>query len=410
MLLAMLVAAQIALGLSVAAEDGLRRWGGILGLVFLATLGVLAKGAVGCILPWLVLVLYFGSQGDWKALRRLGLRVVIPGTLALVGFWLAMAGSTAGWRYPTDLLFHQTIQRYLDPWHHHKPVFYYLQVFLTDGLPYSLLFLPLGWFLVRECRWRRPEVLLPLAWIGVYLLLFSLSSGKRSVYIFPLLPAVALLIAWGAIELQRGTWPARSFRWALWATAGLAAAGFALTLTRLPSRYESLQGVLAVGALLLVTGCLSAAWLLKQRRAIAAIVALAGSSLVMMPATVLPAVRLLNAVKVPQQFVELTRPSRRDGGTLGVYPALIASLNFYARTNTPVFPKDQEGDAVAFLANDSRNRLVALAKDWGPPNASVEVLYEGPIGDDSYLLLRAPGLPVVPPDPGDRLFPEGPVS
>ena len=48
----------------------------------------------------------------------------------------------------------------------------------------------------RECwRARDPRPLLPLAFVALVLLFFSMSPGKRGLYILPALPALALALA-----------------------------------------------------------------------------------------------------------------------------------------------------------------------------------------------------------------------
>lgn len=96
--------------------------------------------------------------------------------------------------YRDDLLFRQTGERFVNAWHHVKPWHY----FFTQAIPtvwFPLVVLLLVFFkpllaLLREDR--RARVL--LAWVGLVLLFFSLSSGKREVYMLPALPMLALVV------------------------------------------------------------------------------------------------------------------------------------------------------------------------------------------------------------------------
>jgi 4-amino-4-deoxy-L-arabinose transferase-like glycosyltransferase len=86
----------------------------------------------------------------------------------------------------------QTFGRYVDPWHHYRPGWYYLQAMLILWLPLLLL---LPWLVPRwreALRARDARVLLPLGFAALYVLFFTLSSGKRDVYILSALPMVAL--------------------------------------------------------------------------------------------------------------------------------------------------------------------------------------------------------------------------
>jgi 4-amino-4-deoxy-L-arabinose transferase-like glycosyltransferase len=91
--------------------------------------------------------------------------------------------------YVAEILLRQTAERYANPWHHHQPVWYYLQSMLTVWLPGALLLpwlLPAWW---RRLRRRDPRQVVLLGWSLLVLLFFTLSPAKREVYIFPALPA-----------------------------------------------------------------------------------------------------------------------------------------------------------------------------------------------------------------------------
>ncbi|MFQ3196480.1 MAG: 4-amino-4-deoxy-L-arabinose transferase-like glycosyltransferase [Paraglaciecola sp.] len=98
--------------------------------------------------------------------------------------------------YRDNILFRQTVTRYADSWHHLKPMWYYIiSVIPVFWLPISLM---LPW-LVKHwkqaiCQADR-RIILPLGWIVLVLIFFSLSPGKRGVYILPALPMLALVTA-----------------------------------------------------------------------------------------------------------------------------------------------------------------------------------------------------------------------
>lgn len=176
------------------------RWLAIAGAA--CGLGVITKG-VG-FLPLLVLL-------PWLYARRAGWSVptigwsrrwlMLPAAfLAAVGLWLVpMLLATTGSgdpglaQYRDNILLTQTVTRYADPSGHIKPLWY----LWTNAVPW--LWLPLTLLLpwlvpawIRDLRARNPVTLLFLAWVLLVLLFFSLSDGKRSVYILPALPALAL--------------------------------------------------------------------------------------------------------------------------------------------------------------------------------------------------------------------------
>lgn len=394
MVLAALVTGQLALGLRLGAGQGSRRLG-ITALSLLAFLGVLAKGAVGCLLPWLILAAWFLLRRDREGLRRVGLGWTAGWTLLLAALWLGAAGLQAGWDYPRALVFKQSVQRYLEPWHHKAPPYYYLGVLLADGLPFSLLLVPLAAPLLRKKAWREPGALLPLLWMAVYLAFFSLSPGKRSVYILPLYPGLALLLAYGFLNLDLGRWRPRGFVLAYTVLAGLFAALSAGVLWKVPETYRALVPSLAAGGLLLAAGALLAAWWTFKGRAVAGAAAMAGAALLFVPVAVVPAASLLDRTKTPRAFAEAARPVLSGGGTLAVFPSLVPSVNYYTGRRTPVFDKADREGALRFLSSGAGRLLLARKADWGEA-APFPVLYEGPIGDDRYLLLASAPAPPSP--------------
>jgi 4-amino-4-deoxy-L-arabinose transferase-like glycosyltransferase len=117
--------------------------------------------------------------------------------VALVGAWLLPIWMQARHdpavaAYLEELVVTQTVGRYVTPWHHFRPPWYYLQVMLSLWLP---LFLLLPWLVPRwrdALRAREARVLLPLGFVALYVAFFALSSGKRDVYILSALPVLAL--------------------------------------------------------------------------------------------------------------------------------------------------------------------------------------------------------------------------
>ena len=171
---------------------------------FAAGLGTVTKG-VG-FLPLLVFLPWLWVR--WKSPHTLpshrGAHVLagIAGFLLGIGIWLVPMLATvvassdpALHTYAREMLFKQTGTRYANAWHHVKPAWYYLQSMLTLWLPGVLLapwLLPAWW---RRLRRADPRYALLLGWALLVLVFFSASPGKREVYIFPMLPALAVAAA-----------------------------------------------------------------------------------------------------------------------------------------------------------------------------------------------------------------------
>lgn len=167
-------------------------------------LGVITKG-VG-FLPLLLIVPWLYARGRAWSLPTIGWCrgrwLLLPAAFLLaIALWLVpMLLVTTGsgdpdlLQYRDNILLKQTVTRYAAPWGHIKPPWY----LWTNAVPW--LWLPLtvllpwlvpGW--VRKIRAGDAATLLFGAWVLLVLLFFSMSEGKRSLYIFPALPALALL-------------------------------------------------------------------------------------------------------------------------------------------------------------------------------------------------------------------------
>jgi len=106
--------------------------------------------------------------------------------------------------YRNEILFMQTVSRYAHAWHHHEPFWFYpVSVIPFLWLPLIAL-VPWLW-----PRWRRALqdrdafVAVLLCWTVLVVLFFSLSSGKRGVYVLPAVPALAMAAAPWMPEILR---------------------------------------------------------------------------------------------------------------------------------------------------------------------------------------------------------------
>lgn len=167
-------------------------------------LGIITKG-VGFLPALMMLPLLFirwRQQGGFEqSLRwRAALGPVVM--LAVAAAWLIpmmlyvdAVNTPEAIAYRDNILFKQTGERYADSWGHIQPWYY----FIVNVIP--ALWFPLPLLLLahlrstRESLRRYPEVLVLLAWVALVIAFFSLSPGKRGVYVLPALPMFALALA-----------------------------------------------------------------------------------------------------------------------------------------------------------------------------------------------------------------------
>ncbi|HUF22999.1 MAG TPA: glycosyltransferase family 39 protein [Vicinamibacterales bacterium] len=161
-----------------------------------AGLGVLTKGPVALVLPALAFGVYLLVERRLRDIPRMHLVSGALIVLAIVAPWYAMVYAEHGWTYIRDFFIGENLGRYSDTYGQQaRPVYFYVPVLLTELFPWSL-FVPValwaGWHRARAGS--HLERLL-LAWIAVIVLVFTFSSTKQDLYIFPIAAALAALIA-----------------------------------------------------------------------------------------------------------------------------------------------------------------------------------------------------------------------
>ncbi len=173
---------------------------------FAAGLGVITKG-VGVLALFLFLPYLVARWRGWSHLAPIhggGWRWVAGGLafLAAVALWIVpmlvavLTSDSPEYRaYMNDILFRQTAGRYTDSWDHHQPPWYYIGVIAFSWIPLSFLLPGLVPAWRERLRARDARFLLPLAWIVIVVVFFSIPRGKRDVYVMPALPWLALVAA-----------------------------------------------------------------------------------------------------------------------------------------------------------------------------------------------------------------------
>lgn len=180
------------------------------GLLVVATLGAatatLAKGPVALVLPAMIVTVFAALRRDPSLLRRLGVVPVLGIAGAAAALWYVAAFAQHGWAF-VDVVARENWQRFVDSDEadtgHSHGFFYLPLVGLVALLPWTPL-LPLA--MARD-RIRSLATSFLATWTLVMLAFFSLADSKRSVYLLPLFPAVAMLVVAGASV------PASDDRW-----------------------------------------------------------------------------------------------------------------------------------------------------------------------------------------------------
>lgn len=157
-----------------------------------AGLGFAAKGPVAWVCPGLTLVAYLAATRRVASVFRWEALAGVAACLAVASPWFLLLYRRGDTAVIAEVLFRQNLQRFVSPWDHQAPWWYYLESFWIDMAPWAFL-LPLAAWLPRRSEGERRLALLSWLWIGTIVAFFSFSKSKRSPYLLPVAPAVAVL-------------------------------------------------------------------------------------------------------------------------------------------------------------------------------------------------------------------------
>jgi 4-amino-4-deoxy-L-arabinose transferase-like glycosyltransferase len=162
-------------------------------------LAVLAKGPVGLVLPGAVGLLWIAAQGRWDLPRDLKLGRGSAIVAILAGWWYVAASIIGGMPFIRKQLIAENFVRFVgasDFHEGHAHAFYYLGVALGAGfLPWTPLLALVLWRTLRAPRKADSRLTYLLIWFLVVLGFYSFSQSKRGVYLLPLYPALATIVA-----------------------------------------------------------------------------------------------------------------------------------------------------------------------------------------------------------------------
>jgi 4-amino-4-deoxy-L-arabinose transferase-like glycosyltransferase len=333
-------------------------------------LAVLTKGPVGFLVPLLVMASFLAWERRLRELPRAlpwwGLALSIGPGLA----WIAAAVALAPPGFFGDAVSENLFGRFFAGSSHPRPFYYYVYQLPIQSLPWIALAPLLVWAAPRVlgadagAEERRAWRFL-VAWVAASFAFFSLSSGKRGLYLLPALPAVALLLA-DAL----GRWVARARRiprafYAVTGAVGAALAGAgAFVALRDPLGDATASLAVGVAAIAIAAAAASAQVGLARARAplrlrVAVPVIAVWAVLAVVFGVAYPA---LDADKSPrsiaQAAAELTPPDRSIG--LVGDAAMAGGLAYYGERRVVLL---RGGDDVArFFADGGRAVVVAEKK------------------------------------------------
>ncbi len=177
-----------------------------LGLPFLLGLATLSKGPIGFAVPCLVFLIFLGLRHDFAFVRKLHPFASAAVFLLVAGSWYGLALWQGGPAFFFRQIVDENFRTAAGTYGHYQPIYYYLPIFLENTLPWSFFFPAVALFIYqRRDQLSDEKLLFPVVWFVAVLVFFTVSLGKRGVYILPLYPAIALLFGawWQRLEEHR---------------------------------------------------------------------------------------------------------------------------------------------------------------------------------------------------------------
>jgi len=342
--------------------EGRRR--GVLAMHACVGLAALVKGPVGW-LPIAIASIHLLWEGRRTEIRALFSPLALVLSIGPLLLWFVSAAALAPPGFIDDALVDNVLGRFFSGTSHARPFYYYVYQFPLDYLPWTFL-LPLAWLSARRHSGvddpLRPVVRLLVVWTALPFVIFSLSAGKRGLYLLPIYPAVCLLAGLGVVEAlgerQRLSVSGRISLGAAIAATGLLGcallAGWNPVETRIPD--FSMPGTIGAGLLGLAT-ITAIVWATALRRGVAAlgqlwiaIALVAGTELIGF-AGVLPA---LDVEKSPRPIAEAAAARTDPNEAVGVYGqrSLEGGIGYYARR--PIRSLADARDLKEFIADGGR--------------------------------------------------------
>lgn len=390
-------------------------------------MALLTKGPVGFLVPLLVIAVYLTWERRPRQIADVFLSWHLLLSLGPVLCWIAGAIVLAPTGFADEALGSNLIGRFFEGTSHARPVYYYLYKLPVDFLPWTLLW-PMVFLVGRrqvfgaageaaEPGTRRAWRFLS-SWVAASLVFFSISSGKRGIYMVPAFPAMALLCADALLrQLSAGI---RVPRWLVGILAFLA---LALTALAVESVVAGLAGsglfvpdalieaihtplLTAFGVALLVTlASAGAAWILLARRgappiafpALAIVAALAVELAVFV--LLYPALEPITSPRpIAMAAATITEPGDRIG-LLGDR-AMLGGLVYYSGRRVALLSTPE---SVERFVEEGGKAIVVKARKLERVERviDVEVVSRARTGRREVLVVT----PRAKPDPADRKTP-----
>jgi len=159
-------------------------------------MGILAKGPVALVIPWLAYISWEISK-YFRREKPSFLHLVWGPLIALAvaAAWVIPACIAGGREYTQIILLKQQMGRAVQAYVHRRPWYEYLITFAPNTLPWFVVLPGTILELKNRIKEKNKLILFYVIWFCVIFIFFSLISSKRERYLLPCYPVFGLLLS-----------------------------------------------------------------------------------------------------------------------------------------------------------------------------------------------------------------------
>jgi 4-amino-4-deoxy-L-arabinose transferase-like glycosyltransferase len=166
----------------------------------------MAKGLIGPAIIAVSILVDIIRQRDFKIVWKIKPLLIIIFAVTPIAAWVAALYTHGGWPFVREVLVVNNLMRFTGAaegaalGHQHGPL-YYIQGFPGDILPWTLIFIPA--FISSIRRFKDDPY---ISWFIAPFVMLSIASTKRGIYLAPLYPAMACMIAAWLSNAKMARW------------------------------------------------------------------------------------------------------------------------------------------------------------------------------------------------------------
>jgi len=376
--------------------------------VFYLAIGLanLTKGPHGLLIPLLAVLVFLASSHDLAFVRRMGLLWGLPLSLVPFGFWVAAYRGT-GEAFPLEALLQRLTHRFTSGEHHAQPFYHVLISLPLEFFPWIIL-LPAALRLTFPRPGARPDRdnAYVYSWAIVIFSVFAVSVEKRGVYLLPLLPLLALLVArlWDLALMGWDPSPVdRAIAWLPGTCLALAIVGAAVALPKIRSQAPDLLRPAVFVAVAAGLAALLALIVYRRYKGGAALAAFCGGVVIVYLVVVVTVLPALDPHKSARAFSHRVLDVVGQNA-LAMYPDYHPTYVYYTGRFIPVLRNSRQLGEY-FNSPDLRYCLIeddVFEAERRGLVVSLNVLDKQQVGHRDMLLVAGGGPPPRPPVPEEK--------